>query len=66
MRLSFDHARVIREDTERMIAWFGDVFGGEAVCREENFHAPGVKARDGSAKGLRPACGHTSRASRFR
>ena len=59
MGLSFDHVHIICKDLGKMVAFFEDIFGGEVICQEENFHgAPNAVVCVGEARlflrGVRP------------
>ena len=59
MGLSFDHVHIICKDFGKMVAFFEDIFGGEVIYQEENFHgAPNAVVRVGEARlflrGVRP------------
>ena len=59
MRLSFDHVHIICKDFGKMVAFFEDIFGGEVIYQEENFHgAPNAVVCVGEARlflrGVRP------------
>ncbi len=59
MTYTFDHVHIICEDLSKVEKYFTEVFEGEAVFRDDNFHgAPNVVMRVGGAtlflRGLRP------------
>ena len=59
MGLSFDHAHIICKDLGKMVAFFEDIFSGEVIYQEENFHgAPNAVVRVGEGRlflrGVRP------------
>ena len=59
MTYTFDHVHIICEDLSAVEKYFTDVFEGEAVYRDENFHgAPNVVMQIGGAtlflRGVRP------------
>ena len=59
MGLSFDHVHIICKDLGKMVAFFEDIFGGEVIYQEENFHgAPNAVVCVGEARlflrGVRP------------
>ena len=59
MGLSFDHVHIICKDSGKMVAFFEDIFGGEVIYQEENFHgAPNAVVCVGEARlflrGVRP------------
>lgn len=59
MGLSFDHVHIICKDLGKMVAFFEDIFSGEVIYQEENFHgAPNAVVCVGESRlflrGVRP------------